>query len=112
MPTPNTPWEEDVTAAMRACTEVFGEGAGNVTYTHLGGEAYTLNGIWDADSIRVDPDTGVQIISNQPMISFALADMQAQPDNNDLLTARGVNYRVREPEFDGQGTVTLMLYRV
>lgn len=112
MPAPNTPWEQMVTDAMGECTDVFGEGDDQVTFTHAGGQPYTLDGIWDAESVQIDPDTGAGIISNEPMISFALADMQAEPDNGDTVTVRGVTYKVKEPQFDGQGTVTLLLYRV
>lgn len=112
MPAPVTPWEEMVTEAMQACTDVFGEGAAQVTYTHVGGTAYALDGIFEAESVEVDPDTGIAVISNNPQISFKLADMQAEPDNRDLVVIRGITYRVKEPQFDGQGTVTLRLFRV
>ena len=112
MPSPKTPWEQTVTAAMGECVAVFGEGDDQVSYTHQGGTAYTLDGIWDAESVTVDPDTGALIVSNQPMIAFALADMQEFPDNGDTVVARGVTYTVKEPQFDGQGTVTLLLFRM
>lgn len=111
MPNPNTPWEIMVTEAMHECTDVFGEGEGAVIFTHVGGEPYGINGIWDAESVQIDPDTGVQILSYEPMISFALSDMEAQPDNGDTVKVRNITYVVKEPLFDGQGTVTLLLYR-
>lgn len=113
MPTPLTPWEEMVDQAMDDCIAVFGEGADQVTYTHAGSlTSYTLDGIFEAESVEADPDTGVAVISNSPQISFKLSDMEADPDMNDTIVIRGVTYRVKEPQFDGQGTVTLRLFRV
>ena len=112
MPAPQTPWEELVDEAMGQCTDVFGEGADQVTYTHSGGTPYTLDGIFEAESIDTDPETGAKIISNTPQISFRLSDMQAEPDNRDTVVIRGVSYRVKDPRYDGQGTVTMRLYRV
>lgn len=112
MPAPQTPWEVMVDQAIGDCLSAFGEGDDAVTYTHVGGNAYTLNGIFEAESVEVDPDTGVSVISNNPQISFALSAMRAEPDINDVVVIRGVTYRVKEPQFDGQGTVTLRLFRV
>lgn len=108
MPTaPRTDWEKTVEEAMQDCVDVFGE---PVTYTHLGGNPYTTTGIFEAATEQVDPDTGVAILSNQPMISFKLSALQAIPRQNDRVTIRGKAYQVVEPEFDGQGTVTLRLH--
>lgn len=111
MPSPQTEWEEIVGQAMDDCVAVFGEGEEQVTYTHAGGSPYTTNGIYEAESIEVDPDTGARIISNTPQISFKLSALSAMPDSGDTITARGIDYRVKEPIFDGQGTVTLRLWR-
>lgn len=66
-------------------------------------------GIFEATTQLVDPDTGALTISNQPNVYFKLADLQAEPQNGDRITARGVTYRIVEPMFDGQGGVTLRL---
>lgn len=118
MPVPETDWEQMVTEAMGECVDVFGEGEdGNgtprVTIQHAaGGAPYDVDGIFESESIDVDPDTGVQVISNQPAMSFALADLQQDPLEGDTLIVRGITYRVVEPTYDGQGTVTLRLHRV
>lgn len=112
MPAPQTPWEQMVDDAHAACEAVFGEGDEQVTITHYGGSAYTANGIFDAESIQVDPDTGVEVISNQPVMSFRLSLLQEHPDDGDTVVIRGVTYRVIEPMGDGQGTVTVRLHRV
>lgn len=111
MPAPQTPWEEIVDQAMADCVDAFGDGTDQVTYTHLGGAAYTVDGIFEAESIETDPDTGAKIISNTPQISFRLSQLTAMPDNGDTIVIRGETYKVKEPILDGQGTVTLRLWR-
>lgn len=110
MPAPQTEWERMVDQAMADCTATFGDGAGAITYQHPDGQPYTLDGIFEAESEEVDPDTGVKIISNNPQVSFRLSDLERMPDMGDLVTIRGATYRVKEPQFDGQGTVTLRLF--
>lgn len=115
MPAPDTSWESIVDQAMQDCIDVFGEGADQVTIQHYNGAgydaAYTVDGIFDAQSVQVDPDTGVQVISNEPMMSFKVSDLTQLLDNRDRIVIRGVTYTVKEPEFDGQGTCTVMLFR-
>lgn len=113
MPTsPQTSWESMVDEAMSACVEIFGEGEDQVTYTHLDGSPFTLNGIFESATEDVDPNTGVMILSNKPMFSAGLGSFQQIPDQGDTAVIRGQTYRVIEPIFDGQGTVTLRLHKV
>lgn len=112
MPTPNTPWEEIVGQAMDDCVDAFGEGTEQVTFTPAGGSPSSVDGIWEAESIDVDPETGARVISNNPQISFKVAALPSAPKNNDRVIVRGITYRVKEPIFDGQGTVTCRLWRV
>lgn len=109
--TPQTPWEETVGQAMQACVDVFGEGAGQVTYTHAaGGAAYTVDGIFEATTEEVDLETGASVLSHQPRISFRLSALQQLPEQGDIIVIRGKTYRAIETEFDGQGTVTVRLH--
>lgn len=111
MPTAHrTSWEETVGEAMDACTEVFGEGPGQVIYTHLGGTPFAVDGIFEASTEQVDPDTGAMVLTNQPQISFRLSALQRIPRQGDRVQVRGKAYQVAEPDFDGQGTVTLRLH--
>lgn len=115
MPAPQTKWEQAATRAMRSCTAVFGEGkddagAGRITYAHANGPTYQTDGIFEAATETVDLDTGVAGFSHTPKVSFALADLQALPEQGDHCTIRGQLYRVVEPQFDGQGNVTLRLH--
>lgn len=111
MPAPQTKWEQLVDRAMRTCVRVFGEGEELlVNYQHRSGLAYDLDGIFEAATEAVDLETGANILSYQPKVSFPLSAMQAVPDVGDTCTIRGKAYRVLQPDFDGQGTVTLRLH--
>lgn len=110
MPNPATEWEELVDQAMGDCLDVFGEGDEQVTYTHVAGAPFAVNGIFEAESITVDPESRMRVVSNQPVISFKLSDLQAEPGSGDTIAIRGRTYVVVEPTFDGQGTVTLRLH--
>ena len=115
MPAPQTKWEEAATRAMRSCTRVFGEGADDtgtprILYAHASGPTYPVDGIYESATETVDLDTGVPGFSYQPKLSIALADLQATPMQGDHCTIRGKLYRVVEPQFDGQGNVTLRLH--
>lgn len=111
MPAPKTRWEQSVGRAMGACVRVFGEGEQSpVTYQHVGGLAYTIDGLFETATEVVDLDTGATVLSHQPRVSFPLAALQAMPAVGDSCTLRGKLYRVVEPQFDGQGTVTLRLH--
>lgn len=108
MPATQTEWEKLVDQAMGVCVSVFGESE-PVQYTHFDGAPFSANGIFEAESTDVDPDTGFQIKSNVPQISFQLTQLQQMPDVDDTVLIRGYLYRVVDPQFDGQGTVTLRL---
>lgn len=111
MPLPKTKWEQTVTRAMRTCVRTFGEGdVVGVVFTHASGQTYQADGIFEATTEEVDLETGATVMSNRPQVSFALADLQALPNAGDTCLIRDVRYRVVQPHFDGQGTVTLRLH--
>lgn len=92
----------------------FGE---PVTYQPRVGSAYEIavtdgsGGIFEAVTQLVDPDTGAVTLSNQPNIYFRLADLKTEPQNGDRITVRGVTYKILEPQYDGQGGVTIRLQK-
>lgn len=115
MPTPQTPWEETVDQAMLDCVGVFGEGVdavgdGKVIYTHLDGSPFPLDGIFEAMTEEIDPDTGAVVLSHKPVLSVALSKLLTVPQAGDTAVIRGKGYRVIDTHFDGQGTVTLRLH--
>jgi len=110
MPDPATPWEAQVGTAMQACIAVFGEGPQRVRYMHRSGAEYDIDAIFETQSEQVDPDSGVPILSHQPVLHVNLIDLQATPVVGDRCVVRGTTYRVVEPTFDGQGTAALRLH--
>lgn len=114
MPDPRSNWETNVDTAMRECVAVFGDGtdaagAGKVTYTHVSGTSYAIDGIFESASETVSIENGAEVVSYQPVFSAPLSAFQETPGRRDTLLIRGTLYRVVEPTFDGQGTVTLRL---
>ncbi len=110
---PKTKWEMAVTRAMGRCVNTFGEGlAALVVFTHASGPSYEVDGIFEAMTEEIDLETGANVMSNTPQVSFALASLQALPNVGDTCLIREKLYRVVRPNFDGQGTVTLRLHEV
>lgn len=118
MPAPQTKWEQSVTRAMGTCVRVFGDGPDQdgvplIQFTHKAtGETYGADGIFEATTEEVDLDTGAMVLSNKPQVSFALSVLRALPVVGDTCVIRGATYRVVQPNFDGQGTVTLRLHKL
>jgi hypothetical protein len=109
-PDPATPWERQVDEAMQVCIDTFGEGVQRVTYTSIHGDTVEIDGVFEASTESVDPDTGAPILSHQPLLSVRLSQLAHLPELGDSCVIRGLNYRVMAPEFDGQGTATLRLH--
>jgi hypothetical protein len=95
---------------MQACIDTFGEGMQEVTYTTRAGVTVLIDGIFEASTEAIDPDTGTAILSHQPLLSVRLAQLLAVPEAGDTCVIRGLTYRVIEPDLDGQGTATLRLH--
>jgi len=87
----------------------FGE---PTTYTTGSGQVAQVNGIFDAEYVRVDAgEAGVG--SAGPAVFYRLSDLPADPgDDEPEIQINGVTYRVTEVKNDGQGGVTLMLHRL
>lgn len=117
MPAPQTKWEQSVDRAMRTCVRVFGDGTDAdgvalILFTHKAtGVSYNVDGIFEATTEEVDLDTGATVLSNKPQVSFPLSALLALPVVGDTCVIRDATYRVIQPNFDGQGTVTLRLHK-
>lgn len=104
-------WSDKVNNVLGACTSggAFGE---FVIHTPTVGAAQSIRGIWSDVYLTVEPDTGIQIMSGEPNIGARLLDFETAPKKDDIIIRRGVNYRIRVPEPDGEGGVTLVLEKV
>lgn len=83
---------------------VFGE---DIQYTPFGGGQVTILGFFQAPD--VEPETGdLEFKTQGPMVTVLATDVPS-PGLQDLVTAQGQNYQVKEYEIDEGGLVILML---
>jgi hypothetical protein len=95
--------------ALRAVVQTMGDRE-PVEY-HRGQVAHELRGVFQAAHVALDPETGVQVRSTQPVLLINGADLPLEPKQGDSVVARGATYRVRDPQPDGHGGWLLMLHR-
>lgn len=102
-------WDIVSASMLRVCVNVFG-----VPVNYGRGSIITqIRGIFDANYVEVDPDTGAYVMSAGPMlcvIASTLPDGKAY--QGDLVTIKAIVYRVIEPKPDSEGAVKLILQRV
>ncbi len=91
------------------CLQSFGE---EIIYTPKNKPAVTITGIFDDLYESVDPNTGAIITSQQPIVGIRDADVGQTPRQEDRVFVRGILYRVKEVQTDGQGGSKLYLHRV
>lgn len=99
-------WNDMVEGMNEAVTEVFGE---TVTYSPIVGDDVEIQGVFDANYLEIDPETGAAIQSTNPMLGINSADLDAEPTNGDQVTVRSVLYNVIEwqPDSEGHGKLVL-----
>jgi hypothetical protein len=96
-------------AADVAATGILGD---SVTYTPTVGDAVTVDGIFDAAYVRVDPGLA-GISSSGPAVFLRLADLGALDPVSDLtatVTVDGDEYTIHETKPDGLGGCLLLLH--
>lgn len=96
-------------SALLICMNVFGV---PVEYGR-GSALVQIKGIFDANYVEVDPDTGAYVMSTGPMLCVRASDLpEGKALKGDLVTVKEVNYRVLEPKPDSEGGIRLILQRV
>ena len=102
-------WGEMSASALLICMNVFGV---PVEYGR-GSALVQIKGIFDANYVEVDPDTGAYVMSAGPMLCVRASDLpEGKALKGDLVTVKEVNYRVLEPKPDSEGGIKLILQRV
>lgn len=102
-------WGEMSASALLICMNVFGV---PVEYGR-GSALVQIKGIFDANYVEVDPDTGAYVMSAGPMLCVRASDLpERKALKGDLVTVKEVNYRVLEPKPDSEGGIKLILQRV
>jgi hypothetical protein len=71
----------------------------------------TINfkGIFDETYQQIDPDTNSVIMSTKPRITLFLNDVEFKIKQGFAVAIKNKNYKVREIQPDGEGSVTLYL---
>ncbi|OGQ23515.1 MAG: hypothetical protein A3I05_01095 [Deltaproteobacteria bacterium RIFCSPLOWO2_02_FULL_44_10] len=102
-------WLETTGFVLGHCLTTFGE---DITYTPKGGAPVVMIGIFDDFYESVDPNTGAIITSQQPIVGIRDLDLGQTPRQDDRVFVRGILYRVKEVQTDGQGGSKLYLHKV
>lgn len=93
--------------ALTAVTRVMGE---PVTVSR-GQSTAQVKGVYQASHVGLDPETGIQVRSTQPVVLVKRGDLPWDPRQGDVVVARGATYRVRDAQPDGHTGWLLMLHR-
>ncbi len=102
-------WQNLSDRMLRTALSVFGE---TVMYTRGTTAVPISKAVFDKNYVTVDPNTGAQIMSTNPMIGVRVADLpNGEAREGDLVTVRGVEYRVIDKQPDSEGHIKLILQR-
>jgi hypothetical protein len=93
--------------ALSAVVDVMGQ---PIVYRRRG-QQWPVEGVYQASHVAMDPDTGVQVRSTQPVVLISGADLPMSPQQGDEVQVDGTSFTVRDPQPDGHGGWLLMLHR-
>lgn len=96
--------------ANRALTGVIRVMGEPITYTR-GQSTAQIKGVFQASHVGLDPETGMQVNSTQPIVLVDGWSLPFEPKAGDHVEARGTAYRVRDAQPDGHTGWLLMLHR-
>jgi len=86
------------------------EFADEYTYIHQNGYSFPLTGIFDEDTVLVDPDTMASVTSRNPLFTCQTSDFKFSPTKGDKMIINGTNYQVVHAEPDGTGVSEIELH--
>lgn len=108
-------WHEMTDGVLKTTQRTFADrsaGASLVTFEPAGGTPVVIESAIFRDAhLAVDVETGLQVTSAEPEISFRVADLPRFPAEGDHVVRAGTRYRVIEPQRDGEGGVKCALRR-
>lgn len=91
----------------------FGETG--VKYIYVGESLETaedVSGIFDRESITIDPETGAAVISTAPVFSMPAQQLKREPKVGDKLIIRNeIFVHAKPPHYDGRGMLVCNLHR-
>lgn len=94
--------------ALRGVLRVMGEQS-PVTYRR-GADARQVRGVFQASHIGLDPETGVQVRSTQPVLLIDGFELGLDPRQGDEVEVRNGLFKVRDPQPDGHTGWLLRLH--
>lgn len=95
--------------ALGAVVKVMGDRE-PFTFRHRGQSAAARAVFQDAH-VGLDPETGVQVRSAQPVLLVQRDELPFRLQQGDEVDARGVTYKVRDVQPDGHRGLLVMLHR-
>ena len=96
--------------ALKAVVKVMGERS-PIIYRR-GSDVQQIGGVFQASHVGLDPETGVQVRSTQPVLLINGAELTIEPRQGDEVEVRGGWFKVRDQQADGHGGWLLMLHRL
>lgn len=93
--------------ALSAVVSVMGE---PVAITRVQ-STIQVTGVFQASHVGLDPETGVQVRSTQPVVLVNRVSMPWDPKQGDTVVVRSTTYRVRDAQPDGHTGWLLMLHK-
>lgn len=75
-------------------------------------ENVTTSGLFDEVFLKVDPNTGAEVMVDKPRITLYYNDLKetyGEIINSMYVQARGKRFRIVEPQPDGSGIIYLVL---
>lgn len=102
-------WNDKVENMLGVFTRTGAFGDDTFIFTPAVGDSQTFSGIWSATYLEVDPEQGIQVMTDDPNVGARISDFAVQPKKGDLITYKGNSYKIRAPEPDGEGGITLVL---
>jgi hypothetical protein len=78
-------------------------------YRPVSDEAYTVNGIFDAEYKEVTPQGSASVSSIGPQLLIEEKALRKKCSRKDTVTVRGIRYVIKDSQPDGTGCLTLFL---
>ena len=95
--------------ALHAVVTVMGD-RDLITFHHRGQSA-TARAVFQDAHVGLDPETGIQVRSTQPVLLLERDELPFRLQQGDEVDARGATYKVRDVQPDGHTGVLVMLHR-
>lgn len=95
--------------ALNAVVRVMGDRE-PFTFRHRG-ESATARGVYQDAYVGLDPETGIQVRSTQPVVLIDRRELPFKLQQGDEVEARGVVFKVRDAQPDGHDGLVVMLHR-